>query len=195
MFPKVQTGTTMRPSVLAPKLLRRHCPVNCNRPAMQYYSFLPNNTFQLTRLWQQNVGRAFTAIACLLMLVGRGLAIEAQIEVRLAIPECNLVLNPDDRTELPLKEISTLIVKVRPKSGSVRYGSIRVLVNGESMNRDTTVKGVEGGYDCVVESGRGSPLPLHIGENLIEVSLTDTWNHTHKANFRVVIPSTEKSRP
>jgi hypothetical protein len=185
----------MRPDVLAPKLLPRRRRVNWNRPEMQYYSSLSRFTFQLTHLSEQNVGRAFTAIACLLMLVGRGLAIEAQIEIRLAIPECNLVLNPDDRTELPLKEISTLIVKVRPKSGSVRYGSIRVLLNGESMNRDTTVKGVEGGYDCVIESGRGAPLPLHIGENLIEISLTDTWNHTHKANFRVVIPSTESSRP
>jgi hypothetical protein len=64
---------------------------------------------------------------------------------------------------------------------------MRLLLNGESVSRDMTVNGVDSGYDCVVDSGRGSSLPLHSGENLIEVSFTDTWNHVHKATFTIVL--------
>jgi hypothetical protein len=145
--------------------------------------------FNLRRSSKQHIGRAFAGILWVFTLSVLGVAIEAQIEVKLAIPECNLLLSPDDRAEVPQKEISTLILKVRPKSGSVKYGSIRLFLNGESMNRDMTVKDVEGGYDCVIESGTRPSLPLHSGENLVEISLTDTWNHVHKASFRVVIPA------
>jgi hypothetical protein len=63
------------------------------------------------------------------------------------------------------------------------------MLNGESTNRDMTISGVEGGYDCLIESGRRASLPLHTGENLVEIFLTDTWNHAHKANFSIVIPA------
>lgn len=127
------------------------------------------------------------AVTLIFALTARCFAIEAQIDLKLVVPQDNLTLSPDDRAESAQKQISILILRVRPKVGAVRYGSIRLLLNGESVSRDMTVNGVDGGYDCVVDSGRGSSLPLHSGENLIEVSLTDTWNHVHKATFTIVL--------
>jgi hypothetical protein len=77
----------------------------------------------------------------------------------------------------------------------VRYGSIRVMLNGESTNRGMTISGVEDSYDCLTESGRRASLPLHTGENLVEIFLADTWNHAHKATFSIVIPAKPTSKP
>lgn len=137
--------------------------------------------------------RSVIAVLCLFLLTAGALAIEAQIDLQLSIPECKLLLYAGDRADLQQSRISQFILQVRPKVGTVRYGSIRVMLNGESLNRDMTVRGVDGGYDCVIEAPKGSSLPLHPHENSIKVIVTDTWNHTHEASYTIVIPTEASS--
>jgi hypothetical protein len=51
-------------------------------------------------------------------IAGRGAAIEAQIDLRLAIPECSMLLNPGERADLPRNQISRLALQVRSKVGT-----------------------------------------------------------------------------
>jgi hypothetical protein len=127
-------------------------------------------------------------IICLITLSLGALAIEAQLDLALSVPECNVRINPGERASLPRSQTSQFVVEVRPRVGAVRYGSIRVMLNGESMNREMTINGVEGGYDCVVAASKGSFLSFRDGDNTVEVSLTDTWNHVHRVTFTIILP-------
>jgi len=142
---------------------------------------------------ERGLAQAVIGTLCLFLLTAGALAIEAQIDLKLSIPECKLLLYAGDRVDLPQSEISHIILQVRPKVGAVRYGSIRVMLNGESLNRDMTVNGVDGGYDCVIEGAKGSSLPLRPHDNSIQVILTDTWNHAHEASYTITVPAKASS--
>jgi hypothetical protein len=97
-----------------------------------------------------------SGVLSLFLLTAGALAVEAQIDLQLSIPKCKLLLYAGDRADLQQSQISQFILQVRPKVGAVRYGSIRVMLNGESLNRDMTVRGVDGGYDCVIEAPKSA---------------------------------------